>query len=1728
MGTGLKFLFEEEVTMKQGTILGSQIGRWIILAAVVALLGALLLTIRPVGAQQEAPPSIPNAETVFSYAEKGTGPVTTYRARDPEGNKIFWTLSGADAGVFTIDGGALRFKSPPNYESPSDGDERADTTATGTDPVGVGDNIYRVTVRFGAGGQDGTPGPDDYVGDDLGELDLTVTVTNIDEPGRVYISSLQPQIGTELTATVTDQDGVAVTGSWQWASSDSMTGNFENIPERSGDRTYRPVDADLGKYLQVTARYRDNVSGADTRERAAVSAYPVRKDIVSSNNPPRFPDQRTLGLLADTPAGDPPAGDDVYTRETTERFIHEGAPAGTRVGAPVTAFDDATDIEVLTYSLSGARGHVDSFNIDPVTGQITVSAAARLNADVASPTGLGGAQGPYDVTVIATDGDGDTQTIEVAIRVVRVDEPPKITVGPREMSHWESDRTVRTATRIDTDLDSGVLIYSNDPPAPVTTNTATEGYQDAIYTATDQEDDNTDPPTVLTWSLAGPDATRKNADGDSVPVFVFSDRNAANVNDPEAGIVRSRSATGAMATLAFYQGPDFEKPWDTNKDNVYEVTLVVTDSVGATAEYDVTVKVINSTDDNKPGSVTILNRVPEVATALKATFEDPDKPTKELKWQWYRSVSTHDYPGLEGKCPGYMPVPVGEPLDDGESRHRYFIDTAPGLPVDDVAWQAIPRATKATYTPGYDEDSGGMSVVTEGDNARTVVWTGGDIDVTIVTTFATETIPESTYYAWQQGTSNCLRAAVTYRDAVDRTHAGQDDPDTGVDETLEGTFIGSEYPVKRIDEENDKPVFTEGGIDTDGITAIGPAVSTYTAERREDASGAVSTDSLDITEAFAATDVMTDEDDDSGNQINISSSEDPDVRNSPGPGPGADVLTYSLSGTDAKYFAIVGSVEHPTSYDPDGPTVGVIGTAPAIVDPGSLVFRVPLDAEGLPHTLDFESKTRYTVTITATDPSGDKDTVNVTVNITNYNEAPDWMKGTSPAMVVYAENGMADVGTYLADDPEGAGISYALVTAADPDVRPVIAVEDVRVDHAKFSIDPLSGSLRFKSSPNYEKPGDVDTNNKYLVTVRATVVDNPPLTTSPPTDPPGPHAITRKVTVVVTNLNEAPVFSDTTDTLMISENPDDPEKEPPSAAGYLYLLNRGVGKPAANLPAAPNLDVGIPVAAFDDDSTGNFAVGGYVSPGKRDRIDGLTYTLSGTDAAHFHVVPATGQILTMEKLDYEAKNEYKVTVKATDPMGESDSINMTIEVTDVDEVPVPRVLVISGRASHTYEENGTDALGEYTVVAGGGATVGAWSLDGTDASSFMLTGTGDSRMLTFRSAPDYDNPMGGANDDSNTYEITIKVTDSSERDVYGTFAVSVTVTDVDELGALDGPASASVNEGDTDLDSTYTLTGGDGTSTVTWSLEGDDAGQFTLDSSQALMFSSAPDYEDPMGGAADDSTTYKVTVMAKAGGEMEMVEVTVTVDNVEEPGTVTLTPARPSVGTEITATLEDGDIVSTVTWSWASGDNADGTGFSGIGTNSATYTPVAADAGKYIGAWATYDDGYASGNAINKVTDTAVTQVAVNAAPAFSSATATRTIAEDAAANTNIGDPVAATDPNGDTLTYGLEGTDAASFDIDSGTGQLSTSAALNYESKTAYNVVVRASDPAGLSGTIDVTINVTDVVEVVPPLVATYQYEGDPRPGIQILDLYAAIDDYFDEVINPVELFELINAYFE
>ena len=97
----------------------------------------------------------------------------------------------------------------------------------------------------------------------------------------------------------------------------------------------------------------------------------------------------------------------------------------------------------------------------------------------------------------------------------------------------------------------------------------------------------------------------------------------------------------------------------------------------------------------------------------------------------------------------------------------------------------------------------------------------------------------------------------------------------------------------------------------------------------------------------------------------------------------------------------------------------------------------------------------------------------------------------------------------------------------------------------------------------------------------------------------------------------------------------------------------------------------------------------------------------------------------------------------------------------------------------------------------------------------------------------------------------------------------------------------------------------------------------------------------------------------------------------------------------------------------------------------------------------------------------------------------TRSVAENTASGANIGTPVAAIDADNDPLTYSLSGTDAAAFHILSTSGQLQTRAALDYETKTFYSVTASVSDGKGGTDSITVTINVTDVDEILinPPL---------------------------------------------
>ena len=109
--------------------------------------------------------------------------------------------------------------------------------------------------------------------------------------------------------------------------------------------------------------------------------------------------------------------------------------------------------------------------------------------------------------------------------------------------------------------------------------------------------------------------------------------------------------------------------------------------------------------------------------------------------------------------------------------------------------------------------------------------------------------------------------------------------------------------------------------------------------------------------------------------------------------------------------------------------------------------------------------------------------------------------------------------------------------------------------------------------------------------------------------------------------------------------------------------------------------------------------------------------------------------------------------------------------------------------------------------------------------------------------------------------------------------------------------------------------------------------------------------------------------------------------------------------------------------------------------------------------------------------------ITANEPPEFSPTTATREVPENTAANTNIGAALpAATDADNDPLTYTLEDADAASFNFNATTRQLSTKSGVTYDHETtpSYSVTLKADDDNGGTDTLAVTITVTDVEE--PP----------------------------------------------
>ena len=130
-----------------------------------------------------------------------------------------------------------------------------------------------------------------------------------------------------------------------------------------------------------------------------------------------------------------------------------------------------------------------------------------------------------------------------------------------------------------------------------------------------------------------------------------------------------------------------------------------------------------------------------------------------------------------------------------------------------------------------------------------------------------------------------------------------------------------------------------------------------------------------------------------------------------------------------------------------------------------------------------------------------------------------------------------------------------------------------------------------------------------------------------------------------------------------------------------------------------------------------------------------------------------------------------------------------------------------------------------------------------------------------------------------------------------------------------------------------------------------------------------------------------------------------------------------------------------------------------------------------------------------------------------------RPLPVNALAGDAVGDPVAATHPNDDDVTYSLSGANASLFTVDEETGQIRLGQAVTLALGQSYTVNLTATDSTGTGSIIIV------VIEVVEAALHLYDVNGDGI--IEKDEVLAAASDYFAELIDKPLVLEVIALYF-
>ncbi len=399
------------------------------------------------------------------------------------------------------------------------------------------------------------------------------------------------------------------------------------------------------------------------------------------------------------------------------------------------------------------------------------------------------------------------------------------------------------------------------------------------------------------------------------------------------------------------------------------------------------------------------------------------------------------------------------------------------------------------------------------------------------------------------------------------------------------------------------------------------------------------------------------------------------------------------------------------------------------------------------------------------------------------------------------------------------------------------------------------------------------------------------------------------------------------------------------------------------------------------------------------------------------------------------------------------------------ETPPPYAIYLEADAGD--DRNITYNVLDPKVVLDGEATSGAtyeWSFiskPNGSPDSILLKDTLNPEFIADREG-EYIVELLVYQDDANvTDSVTITVIDPSAPDNYAPVITSSSTVSVDEnqLNVL-----------------TVTATDADG-DTLTYSLGGTNVNSFDINSSTGVItFKVAPDYET--------KNFYEVVTIVDDSNLSTSQDLNITILDVNDtiPNSAPLITSSPTV-----AVFENQIDVITLTATDAQNDTLT---YSLSGTDSSSFN-IDSTTGKIT--FKTTPD-YESKNSYTLVTnvsdsllsdsqDLNITLLNVSETPSL--ADTTLTVSENQPTGTSVGDIIILSHGDDTISAFTLSGNGSENFTIDA-SGHITTTAIFDYETLNRYAMLATATNTQGSSTAVDVLINIDNLPDTRPTLVAT------------------------------------------